>query len=79
MVGGKSAQLLKSAAIQERRDALAGGQLAFGVLLDDAFLAAAQLRLAVHAPQLFELVFHSHPLETFKILVRPNCLGRRPK
>ena len=55
----QTAQLLEAALIQQQIDALARRQLAFGVLVGDAFFAAAQLSPGSHLTKLFKFVFHA--------------------
>ena len=57
IVCGEPAQFLEGAAVQQQVDAFAGRQLAFGVLIGDARLAAAELGLRAHLAKFGELVF----------------------
>ena len=66
VVRGEPAQLLEGAAVQQQVDAFAGRQLAFGVLIGDARLAAAELGLRAHLAQFGELVFSHGGLSLYR-------------
>ena len=66
IVRGEPAQLLEGAAVQQHVDTFAGRQLALGVLIGDARLAAAELGLRAHLAQFGELVFSHAGLSLYR-------------
>jgi hypothetical protein len=53
-------ELLKGAGIEEERDALSRGELAFVVLAVDAGLTASELTLLLAALEFFQRLFDAH-------------------
>src|SRR5690606_37319222 len=53
-VADERAELLEGVRVEEEVEALAGGELAFLVLLRDAGLAAAELRFRASPPEVFD-------------------------